>query len=96
MLTNSNGKSILRVRWGAKRSPSVLIRVDSRVRLVLDQIKESDRRRWLTAVILCGFRSRVFDPVLLDPDKTKFPVDGHFGKMIYYPPERKIIKGVKK
>lgn len=64
MLTTKRGKSILRCRWGAPRSKGHIMRVDESVYKIVQRISESDRRRWVSAVITDAFRHLAHDPVI--------------------------------
>ena len=64
MLTTKQGKSILQCRWGKPREKGHIMRVDSSVHDIVQRIDESDRRRWVSAVIRDAFRRRAFSPVL--------------------------------
>ena len=64
MLKSKNGKSILRCRWGKPRSKGHILRVDSSVHDIVQRLADSDRRRWVSAVISDAFRRRAFSPVL--------------------------------
>ena len=62
MLKTTKGKSILRFRWGDKRSKGHILRVDPIVRHIVDSLVESDRRRWVSAVIHDAYKHRLFKP----------------------------------
>lgn len=64
MLKSKNGKSILRCRWGKPRSKGHILRVDSSVHDIVQRLADSDRRRWVSAVICDAFRRRAFSPIL--------------------------------
>lgn len=64
MLTTKKGKSILQCRWGKPREKGHIMRVDSSVHDIVQKIDESDRRRWVSAVIRDAFRLRAFSPIL--------------------------------
>lgn len=56
-------KSLVEFRWGEKRSPSKILRVSPEVRAIVDRIKDSDRRRWVDAVIKDAWSHLAYDPV---------------------------------
>ena len=62
MLTTKRGKSILQCRWGKPREKGHIMRVDSSVHDIVQRIDDSDRRRWVSAVIKDAFRRRAFSP----------------------------------
>lgn len=64
MLKSKSGKSILRCRWGKPRSKGHILRVDSSVHDIVQRLADSDRRRWVSAVICDAFRRRAFSPIL--------------------------------
>lgn len=64
MLRTKEGKSILACRWGSKHSLGHLLRVDSSVHAITQLIADSDRRRWVSAVIAHAWSLRLFDPKL--------------------------------
>ena len=64
MLKSKKGKSILRCRWGKPRSKGHSLRVDSSVHDIVQRLADSDRRRWVSAVICDAFRRRAFSPIL--------------------------------
>lgn len=64
MLTTKKGKPILRCRWGKLREKGHILRVDSSVHDIVQRLADSDRRRWVSAVISDAFRRRAFSPIL--------------------------------
>ena len=62
MLKTKKGKSILQCRWGKPREKGHIMRVDSSVHDIVQRIDDSDRRRWVSAVIKDAFRRRAFSP----------------------------------
>ena len=64
MLKSKKGKSILRCRWGKPREKGHILRVDSSVHDIVHRLADSDRRRWVSAVISDAFRRRAFSPIL--------------------------------
>lgn len=64
MLKSKKGKSILRCRWGKPRDKGHIMRVDSSVHDIVQRLADSDRRRWVSAVISDAFRRRAFSPIL--------------------------------
>ena len=64
MLKSKKGKSILRCRWGKPREKGHILRVDSSVHDIVHRLADSDRRRWVSAVISDSFRRRAFSPIL--------------------------------
>ncbi len=64
MLKSKKGKSILRCRWGKPREKGHILRVDSSVHEIVHRLADSDRRRWVSAVISDAFRRRAFSPIL--------------------------------
>ena len=64
MLKSKKGKSILRCRWGKPREKGHILRVDSSVHDIVQRLADSDRRRWVSAVICDAFRRRAFSPIL--------------------------------
>ena len=64
MLKSKNGKSILLCRWGKPREKGHIMRVDSSVHDIVQRLADSDRRRWVSAVICDAFRRRAFSPIL--------------------------------
>lgn len=64
MLKTKKGKSILVCRWGRKRSRGHLLRVNRDVHLITNAIADSDRRRWVSAVIVQAWERKLFTPKL--------------------------------
>ena len=50
-LGDKQGRSILRIRWGSRRSPSVQLRVDSSVADIVRRLPESHRRSYVSRCI---------------------------------------------
>lgn len=71
MLKTKKGESILRFRWGSKRSAGHILRVDKSVRLIIDRLAEFDRRRWVTDVINFAWSTRLCDPVVGIDNQSK-------------------------
>lgn len=60
MLKTKSGKSILRCRWGAKRSASHIVRISSKSRAILDKLPDKYRRDFVDGAILTASRLPVY------------------------------------
>lgn len=56
MLTTKKGKNILRCRWGKKRSPSHIVRISAKSRIILDSLPDRFRRDFVDGAIFSASR----------------------------------------